>query len=103
MYYFAMVSNVVIRFIWTIWIPQRGPSVPARAVIAGVLEMLRRFQWNFYRLENEQIGNKDQYRVAREIPLPYRSEENVPEEDEDEVEDGKQAHLRRGWMPMLYH
>ena len=32
------------------------------------------------RLENEHIGNMDQYRVTREVPLPY----TIPEEAEDD-------------------
>jgi hypothetical protein len=64
-----------------------------RTFITAVFEMLRRLQWNFCksisllifnfawiqgtlmkytdRLEIEHIGNMDQYRVNREIPLPY--------------------------------
>ena len=64
-----------------------------RCFITGMFEMLRRLQWNICksilvlifniawdtgnsneytdRLEAEHIGNMDQYRVTREIPLPY--------------------------------
>lgn len=59
-----------------------------RTFVIGFLEMLRRVQWNFCefiftikqqlrlrswsdRLENEHLGNMDQYRVTREVPLPY--------------------------------
>lgn len=41
------VSNVLIRFIWVLYIPEKGPSFAARTVIAALLEMLRRWQWNF--------------------------------------------------------
>ncbi|EKM58004.1 uncharacterized protein PHACADRAFT_58738, partial [Phanerochaete carnosa HHB-10118-sp] len=83
LYYIAMVTNVLIRFIWVFYIPVRGPSVVLRTFIAGMLEMFRRLQWNFYRLENEHIGNMDQYRVTREVPLPYSVDE-IHEDDEDE-------------------
>ena len=36
------------------------------------------------RLENEHLGNMDQYRVTREVPLPYTFDEQVHEDDEDE-------------------
>ncbi|KAG5651839.1 hypothetical protein H0H81_007245 [Sphagnurus paluster] len=40
------------------------------------------------RLENEHLGNMDQYRVTREVPLPYSFDDvhtaNAEEEDEDE-------------------
>ncbi|KAI0266051.1 EXS family-domain-containing protein [Gloeopeniophorella convolvens] len=89
LYYFAIVTNVLIRFIWVIYIPTRGPSPALRTWIAALLEMLRRCQWNVYRLENEHVGNVDQYRITREVPLPYSfddlsRETDVGEDDEDE-------------------
>ncbi|KAF8587243.1 EXS-domain-containing protein [Ramaria rubella] len=83
LYYFAIISNTIIRFIWVIYIPSGGINSRIRAPIAAALEMLRRFQWNFYRLENEQIGNTDQYRATREVPLPYSSTHRPDEEDDD--------------------
>lgn len=70
-YYFAMVTNVLIRFGWFIYLPVPGPHPNVRAGILSILEALRRFQWNFFRLENEQLGNTDQYRVTKDVPLPY--------------------------------
>ena len=74
-----------------------------RTFITGMFEMLRRLQWNFCksisflifniawdtgnsneytdRLETEHIGNMDQYRVNREIPLPYAFDFEIQEED----------------------
>lgn len=71
MYYFAMITNVMIRFAWTIYLFGSPSSVPVRAFIAATLEMLRRWQWNFLRLENEHVGNADTYKIVRELPLPY--------------------------------
>ncbi|GJE94840.1 SPX and EXS domain-containing protein [Phanerochaete sordida] len=84
LYYVAIVTNVLIRFIWVFYIPVKGPNFVLRTFIASMLEMLRRVQWNFYRLENEHLGNMDQYRVTREVPLPYTFDEQVHEDDEDE-------------------
>ncbi|KIJ15952.1 hypothetical protein PAXINDRAFT_155473 [Paxillus involutus ATCC 200175] len=87
-YYFALVSNVCIRFIWVFYIPSPGPNITWRTFVAAMLEMLRRIQWNFFRLENEHLGNMDQYRVTRELPLPYsidtRSDGDGDEEDRDD-------------------
>ncbi|KAF8800572.1 EXS-domain-containing protein [Phlegmacium glaucopus] len=83
-YYLAMLSNLVIRFLWIIYIPQRGPNMMVRTFITGIFEMLRRIQWNFYRLENEHVGNMDQYRVTRETPLPYAFDFPVREQDRDD-------------------
>ncbi|KAF7763567.1 hypothetical protein Agabi119p4_8104 [Agaricus bisporus var. burnettii] len=85
LYYFAMVTNVLIRFSWVIYIPQSGPSSLIRSFVVGFLEMLRRVQWNFYRLENEHLGNMDQYRVTREVPLPYTFDHHSTDEDEGPV------------------
>uniref|UniRef100_A0A8H7XW23 Uncharacterized protein n=1 Tax=Psilocybe cubensis TaxID=181762 RepID=A0A8H7XW23_PSICU len=94
MYYFAIVSNVLIRFIWLIYIPKSGPNMMVRTFIAGFLEMLRRLQWNFYRLENEHLGNMDQYRVTREVPLPYAFNNRSRDDDGDDDEEGLKIRRR---------
>ena len=40
------------------------------------------------RLENEHLGNIDQYRVTREVPLPYTYEDHSHESDGDEDDAG---------------
>ncbi|KAI9568027.1 EXS-domain-containing protein [Boletus coccyginus] len=79
-YYFALVSNLCIRFIWLTSIFHGGPNATLSSFIAALLEMLRRVQWNFYRLENQHLGNMDQYQVTREVPLPYRFDAHSNEE-----------------------
>lgn len=44
------------------------------------------------RLENEHIGNTDQYRATREVPLPYQLEDA---EREDESEDETENSIKR--------
>ncbi|KAF8524328.1 EXS-domain-containing protein [Hysterangium stoloniferum] len=96
-YYFAIITNVMIRFIWVINIPVGGLNPRVRAVIVAGLEMLRRFQWNFYRLENEQIGNTDQYRATREVPLPYSSMHRADNEDDSDSDiEGHAEHHANG-------
>ncbi|OAX34317.1 EXS-domain-containing protein, partial [Rhizopogon vinicolor AM-OR11-026] len=87
LYYFALVSNFAIRFIWTFYIPSMSASFGLRTFIAGFLEMLRRIVWNFYRLENEHLGNMDQYRITHEVPLPYPVGNLHSNEDDDEDEE----------------
>jgi hypothetical protein len=94
----SQISNVLIRFIWVLYIPLRGPNITLRTFIGAILEMLRRWQWNIYRLENEHLGNMDQYRVTREVPLPYRFDETAQEEedgDEDVVSRRRWLHPQR--------
>ena len=41
------ISNFVIRFSWIIYLPSRGLPFDVRSFILAMLEMLRRWQWNF--------------------------------------------------------
>jgi len=51
------------------------------------------------RLENEHIGNTDQYRVTREVPLPYTFDEADNDSDggdeDDEHYDSNSSWRRR--------
>ncbi|CCL99566.1 uncharacterized protein FIBRA_01584 [Fibroporia radiculosa] len=87
LYYFAIISDIIIRFEFLMYVPQQGINYEIRTWIAGMLEMLRRWQWNFFRMENEHIGNMDQYRVTREVPLPYSFDHSPHESDGDEDDD----------------
>ncbi|KZO99600.1 EXS-domain-containing protein [Calocera viscosa TUFC12733] len=87
-YYFAIVSNIILRFDWVFYIPTGGLSLTVRAWIFAALEALRRFQWNFYRVENEHIGNADRYRVTKEIPLPYTLRPDDGDDADDSEEEG---------------
>lgn len=88
MYYVAMVVNIMIRFVWVIYLFGDASSVPLRAFVAAMLEMLRRWQWNFVRLENEHLGNADSFKIVRDLPLPYpvRRRHGSDYGDEDEYE-----------------
>ncbi|KAI0760360.1 EXS-domain-containing protein [Fomes fomentarius] len=88
-YYFAIVSNILGRFIWVFYIPEKGPNFVLRTFIAGLVEVFRRWQWNFLRLENEHVGNVDQYRVTREVPLPYSYDDPSHDSDGDDDEDAR--------------
>lgn len=46
------------------------------------------------RLENEHIGNTDQYRVTREVPLPYNFDGAVERDTDDEGEDDEDRNAR---------
>lgn len=41
------------------------------------------------RVENEHLGNADQYRVTREVPLPYSFDHMDPRDDSDDDEEDK--------------
>ncbi|KAJ2019799.1 Signal transduction protein [Coemansia sp. S680] len=79
LYYAAIVTDVILRFVW---ITQISPSFfsfghavhsATVAYIAAVLEVVRRFLWNFLRVENEHVSNCGQFRATTDIPLPFNS------------------------------
>lgn len=90
-YYWAIVTNVIARFGWVIYLLPGSASSVLRIFIIALIEMLRRFQWNFLRLENEHLGNVDMYRISREIPLPYHLRQDRSNDDNDEDEDDTQT------------
>ena len=49
------------------------------------------------RLENEHLGNMDQYRITREVPLPYHFEEEARDDDDDDV-DEENTPTRSKWL-----
>jgi hypothetical protein len=94
-YYFAIITNTLIRFGWVFFAPIAGPDANVRHGIQATLEALRRFQWNFFRLENEHIGNADQYRVTREMPLPYAVDHAELSDDGDDGDEDDSAGLKK--------
>jgi hypothetical protein len=48
------------------------------------------------RLENEHLGNMDQYRITREVPLPYSFDEMHPETDVGDEDDAPQIRKSLG-------
>jgi len=49
------------------------------------------------RLENEHLGNMDQYRVTREVPLPYTFDDTAHDDDADEEGD-EEGVPDRSWL-----
>jgi hypothetical protein len=50
-------------------------------IVMALLEIFRRFIWNIFRLENEQLSNIDQYRVTVDVPLPFERHTVLIEKD----------------------
>ncbi|XP_074274709.1 phosphate transporter PHO1 homolog 1 [Silene latifolia] len=73
-YYFSMVLNLVLRLAWlqTVLHPSFG-NVDYRVIglFLAALEVIRRGQWNFYRLENEHLNNAGKFRAVKQVPLPF--------------------------------
>lgn len=72
-YYAAIVVDIVLRFQWVFYAffsNQIQQSAVTSFAIA-VAELVRRFIWFFFRLENEHCTNVILFRASRDSPLPY--------------------------------
>jgi hypothetical protein len=52
-------------------------------------------------MENEHLGNMDQYRVTREVPLPYHIDDTSHDDEDDEDADENAMPSRRSWRSQL--
>jgi len=69
-YYLAVIADFALRFAWLIYLS----SCPLTSLLSftnAMAEAFRRWIWNFFRVEAENSGNIDDFRVTRAIPLPY--------------------------------
>ncbi|KAG6764110.1 hypothetical protein POTOM_031568 [Populus tomentosa] len=80
-YYFSMGLNLILRLAWLQTVLHSSfEHVDSRVtgLFLASLEVIRRGQWNFYRLENEHLNNAGKYRAVKTVPLPFHE---VDEED----------------------
>ena len=73
-YYYAIIQDVIFRYLWTINIFIQFTDGTAEysdvfGFTFGLVEILRRFLWNFFRLENEHLNNCGQFRAIRDISI----------------------------------
>ena len=65
-YYWTLSSNFVLRFTWliNIYIPASNLYVDqTKMFVFSILEVFRRIQWSFFRVENENQNNLEKYRT----------------------------------------
>ncbi|KAK4479860.1 hypothetical protein RD792_015403 [Penstemon davidsonii] len=80
-YFFSMGLNLVLRLAWLQTVFHYNfEKVDYRVTMLflAALEVVRRGQWNFYRLENEHLNNAGKFRAVKTVPLPFHE---VDEED----------------------
>jgi hypothetical protein len=71
-YYFAIIEDILLRFIWILsFILSENKVISGDLLtsIAAILEVFRRFVWNFFRLENEHLNNCGKFRAVRDISI----------------------------------
>ncbi len=73
-YYAAIFENILFRYIWIInvFMHFRTRSAEYADVIGfifGLIEIFRRYIWNYFRLENEHLNNCGEFRAVRDISI----------------------------------
>jgi len=73
-YYFAIFEDLILRFSWAYQIllsDLLGLKEYNELFVSvfAILEVVRRFIWNFFRLENEHINNCGKFRAVRDISV----------------------------------
>jgi hypothetical protein len=62
LYYIAIVTNFAARWLWTLTVSPESLGIYSElnplifATILAAIEIIRRAQWNIFRVENEQIN-----------------------------------------------
>jgi hypothetical protein len=81
-YYMSMVLNLLFRFTWMILLAPNYWSyfteAPVIVYCLACLEMFRRCIWVLIRMENEHSNNVGQFRVTKDLPLPFEIGESLP-------------------------
>ena len=98
-YYIGLVLDPILRFSWIFYAIFRSSRQQGAALSYAIAfaEVLRRFMWNFFRVENEHVTNVGRFRAVRDVPLPFDrlpqpSEEENEEDRDEESEVSTQQH-----------
>lgn len=79
-YLFAIFSNFLLRIVWALNISlglteiiDNAMNIPGMfKFIVYFLELYRRCQWNFFRVELEHINNCNKYKAVVDLDLPIK-------------------------------
>ena len=68
------------RSTWLFYVvfPGQRQHSAATAFLIAVGEVIRRFMWNFFRMENEHMTNVKDFVASRDVPLPFSLYEPLP-------------------------
>ncbi|KAG0378862.1 hypothetical protein BGX24_002578 [Mortierella sp. AD032] len=94
-YYLAIVLDFLGRFSWILRFVPMNVNVMVLSFSLALVEVLRRWMWNFFRLENEHLNNCGHFRAIKDIPLPFHirveGDSDGDDDDEDEDEENEEA------------
>ncbi|XP_065829872.1 solute carrier family 53 member 1-like [Oscarella lobularis] len=88
LYYVAIVEDAILRLLWILKVTvfQTDADRFRTELLGGlvsVLELIRRFVWNFFRLENEHLNNCGEFRATRDISIKPLSRSDKKEARDD--------------------
>jgi hypothetical protein len=69
-YFFVIITDAFARFLW---VPILFTRPDYSYFILALVEVLRRFQWDFFRVELEHVHNCEKYQVTTNVKLPFAS------------------------------
>jgi len=80
-YYFAIIENLLVRFSWVasavvIQFFDRKTQIISSNILI-LLEVTRRFIWNYFRLENEHLNNCGEFRAVRDISVTPTAKDGI--------------------------
>jgi hypothetical protein len=74
-YWYLIASDFLARYLWILPLvrPSLLPAIPPIALTLALwtVEALRRFQWNFFRVEYEHVNNCNVMRAVADVQLPF--------------------------------
>ncbi|ANB11382.1 Syg1p [Sugiyamaella lignohabitans] len=93
-YYAIMIVDPILRFSWILY-AVFWDQIEQSAKISffvSLIEIVRRFLWAFFRVENEHGSNVNRFRASRDLTLPYSEAKKIRIHSEtmaDETEHGQ--------------
>lgn len=93
-YYTAMILDPMFRFNWIFYAIYTHSDGHASLVsfLIAFSEATRRGMWTLFRVENEHCTNVGHYRAYRDIPLPYKLEDDSTASVERGAEEEGEVH-----------
>ena len=101
-YYMAMIGNIVLRWMWLPFVFIKSfvkielNTLEWMLYMFVTFELLRRFIWNIFRIEHENIANIENYRATKEIPLPFDTSSRIEQVQSKKEFLSSQKLLNRG-------
>jgi len=71
LYYFSIPVNLGLRCAWIVTLSENPADPSLLNFLLAIAEVIRRCQWNMYRVEFEHSNNLDRFRSTHEIPLTF--------------------------------